>query len=71
MGRSEAEQYRHVHARVLGAPPARRWHALRGCVEHVGERYTQAVLVQCYLELLAVEQGLPAPPVPTAWQREG
>jgi hypothetical protein len=65
---TEAEQYQHVSRCVHGAPPQRRWHVLRCCVERVGTRYTHAVLTQVYLEVLAHDAKLPAPPVPAAWR---
>jgi hypothetical protein len=68
---TEAEQYHHVARRVHGAPPERRWHVLRCCVERVGTRYTYAVVQQVYLEVLARQHALPAPPVPPAWREEG
>jgi hypothetical protein len=65
---TEAEQYQQVARRVHGAPPERRWHVLRCCVERVGTRYSHAVLTQVYLEVLARQAQLPASPVPPAWQ---
>jgi hypothetical protein len=66
---TEAEPYPHVSRRVHGAPPERRWHVLRCCVERVGTRDRHAVLTQVYLEVLARQAQLPASPVPPAWQR--
>jgi hypothetical protein len=67
---TEAQQYREVARRVHGAPPERRWHVLRCCTEAVGTRYTQAVVVQVYREVLAREAELPLPPAPAAWRLE-
>jgi hypothetical protein len=67
---TEAEQYHHVARKVHGAPPERRWHVLRCCVDRVGTCYTHAVLTQVYLEVVAYEHELPAPPVPLAWRTE-
>jgi hypothetical protein len=65
---TEPQQYQEVSRRVHGAPPQRRWHVLRCCVERVGTRYSHAVLTQVYLEVLARDAHLPAPPVPAAWR---
>jgi hypothetical protein len=65
---TEAEQYQQVARRVHGAPPQRRWHVLRYCVESIGERYTHAVVTHVYLEVLARAAHLPDPPVPAAWR---
>ena len=68
--RTEAEQYQEVTRHVHGALPQRRWHALRCCVDHVGSRYSHAVLTQVYLEVLAAEAQLPPPPAPAGWRAD-
>jgi hypothetical protein len=67
---TEAQQYQEASRRIHGAAPERRWHVLRCCVERVGTRYSHAVVMQVYLEVLARENELPAPPVPLAWRLE-
>jgi len=64
----EAEPYQQVARRVHGAPPQRRWHVLRCCVEQMGTRDRHAVLTQVYLEVVARQAQLPPPPVPPAWR---
>lgn len=68
---TEPQQYQEVSRRVHGAPPERRWHALRCCTERIGSRYTHAVVMQVYLEVLAREAKRPDPPIPPAWRLGG